>query len=67
MEHTFEDFAALAASAIGKCWRTNQAKDQSESEPGGRVDESTEAAVRITALDGQTETSAHVTIADRPD
>jgi hypothetical protein len=62
MERIFKNFSDLATSAIAERFRAIQADDRSGSAPGEGVDESTQATVRVTAVDGPTESSAHITL-----
>jgi len=62
MERIFKNFADLATSAIAERLRGIHADDRCGTAPGEGVDESTEATVRVTAVEGPTESSAHITL-----
>jgi len=63
MEKILADFADLAASVLAERWQKMQTGVQAGSQPGSRLGQAVEgASVRVTVVDGQTETTAHATI-----
>lgn len=62
MEQSFKDFAELAASEIAQWWRSRQPENTSGGTLGVRIGDVTQASVRLTASDGESESSMSVTV-----